>query len=127
MHLLSALLIAFQAATAPDTAHIVIVATTDVHGRVFRWDYVRDDAARRGALEEGFPGFTTRGVTVWDRARLGGRGRVRRIAEAARAAMAALERFGADLKTVLIHSGFGKSSYAPTGVGPENDAAALAA
>jgi len=48
MHLLSALLIAFQAATALDTAHIVIVATTDVHGRVFGWDYVRDAAAPGG-------------------------------------------------------------------------------
>src|SRR5260370_30147947 len=56
----------------------------------------------------------------------GGRG-VRRIAEAAPAAMAGLERLGADLKIVLIHSGFGESSYDTSGVGPENDAAALAA
>jgi len=28
---------------------------------------------------------------------------------------------------VLIHSGFGESSYDTTGIGPENDAAALAA
>src|SRR5436190_9846067 len=48
MHLLSALLIALQAVPAPDTAHIVIVATTDVHGRVFGWDYVRDAAAPGG-------------------------------------------------------------------------------
>src|SRR5258706_3647321 len=49
MHLFSALLIALQAGTAvPDTAHIVIVATTDVHGRVFGWDYVRDAAAPGG-------------------------------------------------------------------------------
>src|SRR5207245_1861289 len=33
---------------------------------------------------------------------------------------------GADVKIVLIHSGFGESSYDTTGVGPENDAAALA-
>src|SRR2546426_7507160 len=32
----------------PDTAHIVIVATTDIHGRVFGWDYVRDAAAPGG-------------------------------------------------------------------------------
>src|SRR5712691_13224700 len=49
MHLFSALLIALQAGAAPsDTAHIVIVATTDVHGRVFGWDYVRDAATPCG-------------------------------------------------------------------------------
>src|SRR5438876_12332707 len=48
MHLFSALLIALQAVSAPDTAHIVIVATTDGHGRVFGWDYVRDAAAPGG-------------------------------------------------------------------------------
>src|SRR5260370_4704072 len=31
-----------------DTAHVVIVATTDVHGRVLGWDYVRDAAAPGG-------------------------------------------------------------------------------
>src|SRR5438552_18243777 len=48
MHLLSALLLALQAVAAPDTAHIVIVATTDIHGRVMGWDYVRDAAAPGG-------------------------------------------------------------------------------
>src|SRR5437762_13053790 len=52
MHPLSAVLLAFQVTQAapagPDTAHIVIVATTDVHGRVFGWDYVRDAAAPGG-------------------------------------------------------------------------------
>src|SRR5881392_1856656 len=48
MHLVSALLIALQAVSAPDTAHVVIVATTDVHGRVFGWDYVRDAVAPGG-------------------------------------------------------------------------------
>src|SRR5213083_3200534 len=48
MHLFSALLIALQAVSAPDTAHVVIVATTDVHGRVFGWDYVRDAVAPGG-------------------------------------------------------------------------------
>src|SRR2546429_121804 len=32
----------------PDTAHLVIVATTDVHGRVLGWDYVHDVAAPGG-------------------------------------------------------------------------------
>ncbi len=27
---------------AQDTAHVVVVATTNAHGRVFHWDYVRD-------------------------------------------------------------------------------------
>src|SRR5213596_2235731 len=48
MHLFSALLLALQAVSTPDTAHIVIVATTDVHGRVFGWDYVRDAVAPGG-------------------------------------------------------------------------------
>src|SRR2546430_8457035 len=63
MHVLFALL-AFQQAAAPaapvssaasDTAHVVIVATTDVHGRVLGWDYVRDAAA---------PGGLSRAATV---------------------------------------------------------------
>jgi 2',3'-cyclic-nucleotide 2'-phosphodiesterase / 3'-nucleotidase / 5'-nucleotidase len=235
MHLFAALLIALQAATSHDTAHIVIVATTDVHGRVFGWDYVRDAAAPgglsraataletlrarypgqvvlvdagdllqgnpfatffahydkrqphpivdamnalqydvvtpgnhdfdfgvdflrraasqatyryvsanvedssggslfpktvilpRGAVKVGITGFTTPGTMLWDRAQLAaGHLRVRRIAGAAPAALARLEGEGADLKVVVIHSGFGESSYDTAGVGAENDAAALA-
>src|SRR2546426_399092 len=234
MRLLCTLLLALQ--SPPDTAHIVIVATTDVHGRVFGWDYVRDAAAPgglsraataletlrarypgqlvlvdagdllqgnpfatfygrydkrqpqpivdamnalqydvvtpgnhdfdfgldflrraaaqatyryvsanvedssgapvfpktvilpRGAVKVGITGFTTPGTMLWDRAQLAGaRVRVRRIAGAAPSALARLEGEGADLKIVLIHSGFGLSTYDTTGVGPENDAAALAA
>src|SRR5213594_4755287 len=241
MRLLS-ILLALQAPSqaarspAPDTAHIVIVATTDIHGRVLGWDYVRDAAtpgglsraataletlrARypsnlilvdagdllqgnpfatfygrydkrqpqpivdalnalqydvvtpgnhdfdfgvdflrraateatyryvsanvvddsgkalfaptvvvpRGAVKIGITGLTTPGVLLWDRAQLAVPPgvRVRRIAESAPAAVAALERAGVDLKVVLIHSGFGTSTYDTTGVGPENDAAALA-
>ncbi|OLC06274.1 MAG: hypothetical protein AUH41_13125 [Gemmatimonadetes bacterium 13_1_40CM_66_11] len=237
MRLLCTLLLALQkpVASLPDTAHIVIVATTDIHGRVLGWDYVRDAAAPgglsraataletlrarypgnlvlvdagdllqgnpfatffgrydkrqpqpivdalnvlqydavtpgnhdldfgvdllrraaaeatyryvsanvvddsgkalfapsvmvpRGAVKIGITGLTTPGVMLWDRAQLAGRVRVRRIAEAAPAALAGLDRAGVDLKLVLIHSGFGESSYDTTGVGPENDAAALAA
>ncbi|MGH7672484.1 MAG: bifunctional metallophosphatase/5'-nucleotidase, partial [Gemmatimonadales bacterium] len=232
MHLLFALLLAVQ---APDSAHVVIVATTDVHGRVRGWDYVRDAEApgglaraaamvetlraqhpgrvvlldagdllqgnpfatffasqdrrrphpvvdalnalqydvatpgnhefdfgldllqraagdatyryvsanveraggplfppvvllQRAGLRVGVTGFTTPGVMVWDRAQLAaGQVRVRRVAEAAPAALARLEREGADLKVVLIHGGLGgTSSYDTAGVGPENDAAALA-
>src|SRR5881628_125960 len=53
MRLLS-ILLALQASSqaarspAPDTAHIVIVATTDIHGRVLGWDYVRDAATPGG-------------------------------------------------------------------------------
>src|SRR5881628_3119964 len=241
MRLLS-ILLALQAPSqaarspAPDTAHIVIVATTDIHGRVLGWDYVRDASAPgglsraataletlrarypsnlilvdagdllqgnpfatffgrydkrqpqpivdalnalqfdvvtpgnhdfdfgvaflrraateatyryvsanvvddsgkalfastvvlpRGAVKIGITGFTTPGVLLWDRAQLAVPPgvRVRRIAESAPAALAALDRAGVDLKVVLIHSGFGTSSYDTTGVGPENDAAALA-
>jgi 2',3'-cyclic-nucleotide 2'-phosphodiesterase / 3'-nucleotidase / 5'-nucleotidase len=50
MHLISMLLLALQhpAAAASDTAHVVIVATTDVHGRALGWDYVKDAAAPGG-------------------------------------------------------------------------------
>jgi 2',3'-cyclic-nucleotide 2'-phosphodiesterase (5'-nucleotidase family) len=82
---------------------------------------------QRGPVRVGITGFTTPGVNVWDRRQLGGRVRVRPIAAAVPGALAALERAGVDLKLVLIHSGMGEaSSYDTTGVGPENDAAALA-
>ncbi|HVH68659.1 MAG TPA: 5'-nucleotidase C-terminal domain-containing protein [Gemmatimonadales bacterium] len=42
---------------ASDTAHVVIVATTDVHGRVLGWDYVRDAPA---------PGGLARAATALD-------------------------------------------------------------
>jgi 2',3'-cyclic-nucleotide 2'-phosphodiesterase/3'-nucleotidase/5'-nucleotidase len=52
MHLLLALLAAVQhpapAPAASDSARVVIVATTDVHGRVLGWDYVRDAPAPGG-------------------------------------------------------------------------------
>src|SRR2546426_11625694 len=53
MHVLLALLAVQQAVPPPsfpvsDTAHVVIVATTDVHGRVLGWDYVRDVAGAGG-------------------------------------------------------------------------------
>src|SRR3972149_358262 len=52
MHLALALLFAVSPLapppTAPDTAHLLIVATTDVHGRVLGWDYVRDAVAPGG-------------------------------------------------------------------------------
>ena len=35
-------------AQAPDTAHVVLVATTDVHGRATAWDYLADRAAPSG-------------------------------------------------------------------------------
>lgn len=236
MGFLFALLLASPApAQAPDTTHLVIVATTDVHGRALGWDYVRDveapgglsraatiletlrarypgrvvlvdvgdllqgnpfatffgredqrqpqpivdalnalqyDAATpgnhdfdfglpflrrargdatyryvsanvdlaaggtlfpatvvlpRAGVRVGITGFTTPGVMVWDRAQLAGQVLVRRVAEAAPAALAQLEREGAQVKVALIHAGLGGgSSYDTTGVGPENDAAALA-
>ena len=42
---------------APDTAHVVLVATTDVHGRATAWDYLAERAA---------PGGLTRVATVVD-------------------------------------------------------------
>ena len=64
MHLLLAFVAAVQQPTpAPppppptpaDSAHVVIVATTDVHGRVLGWDYVRDGVA---------PGGLSRAATI---------------------------------------------------------------
>ena len=247
MHFPLALFIALQqpsatpatsptASRAPDTAHVVIVSTTDVHGRIRGWDYVRDEAApgglsraatlletlrtrypdavvlvdagdliqgnpfatyfarqdrrhphplidalnglqydaaipgnhefnfglavlqdaardatfpyisanvtraggdsllfapfaviQRAGVRIGVTGFTTPGVMVWDRANVAGRAQVRRIAEAAPAALRRLDQAGVDFKVVLVHSGLGgTSSYDTTGVGPENDAAVLA-
>ncbi|HRZ10747.1 MAG TPA: hypothetical protein P5319_12760, partial [Gemmatimonadales bacterium] len=40
--LLTLLLLAPIAPIAQDTAHLVVVATTDVHGRATGWDYVND-------------------------------------------------------------------------------------
>jgi 2',3'-cyclic-nucleotide 2'-phosphodiesterase/3'-nucleotidase len=53
-------------AAPPDTAHLVLVASTDVHGHATDWDYVAD---------RGFPGGLTRAATVIDslRARYPGR------------------------------------------------------
>ncbi len=53
-------------AAPPDTAHLVLVATTDVHGHATEWDYLADRP---------FPGGLTRAATVIDslRARYAGR------------------------------------------------------
>jgi 2',3'-cyclic-nucleotide 2'-phosphodiesterase (5'-nucleotidase family) len=241
MHLLLALLAVQQpvppsASPVSDTVHVVIVATTDVHGRVLGWDYVRDAAASgglsraatvietlraqypeqvvlvdagdliegnlfaayfaerdsqsphpvvdalnamqydaatpgnhefdfggallaratgdatyhyvsanifkgasdtlvypphvivtRAGVKIGVTGLTTPGVMVWDRSQLGGRIRVRPIAEAAPLALRRLDLAGVDLKVVLIHSGLNEpSSYDTAGVGAENAALALA-
>src|SRR3989475_10712173 len=63
MHVLLALLAVQQAVPPPsfpvsDTAHVVIVATTDVHGRVLGWDYVRD-VAGAGGLSRAADGIET--------------------------------------------------------------------
>jgi 2',3'-cyclic-nucleotide 2'-phosphodiesterase (5'-nucleotidase family) len=64
MFRLLAALAAFAA--PPDTAHLVLVATTDVHGHATEWDFVADQP---------FPGGLTRAATVIDslRARYPGR------------------------------------------------------
>src|SRR2546426_1622174 len=241
MYLLLTVLAVQQPVSPPsspvsDTAHVVIVATTDVHGRVLGWDYVRDAAApgglsraatvvetvraqypdqvvlvdagdliegtlfagyfaerdsqrpppvvealtamqydaatpgnhefdfggavlaratgdatyhyvsanifrgasdtlvypphvvvTRAGVKIGITGLTTPGVMVWDRSQLGGRIRVRPIAEAAPLALRRLDLAGVDLKVVLIHSGLNEpSSYDTAGVGAENAALALA-
>ena len=45
-----ALVPGLRPAAAQDTAHVVIVATTDVHGHLMPWDYVQDRAAPWGLV-----------------------------------------------------------------------------
>src|SRR5437016_10196290 len=54
----------------------------------------------RGGVKIGITGFTTPGVMVWDRSQVGGRIRVRPIAEAAPPAMRRLE----DRKSTRLNS-----------------------
>jgi 2',3'-cyclic-nucleotide 2'-phosphodiesterase (5'-nucleotidase family) len=81
----------------------------------------------RAGVKIGITGLTTPGVMVWDRSQLGGRVRVRPIAEAAPLALRRLDLAGVDLKVVLVHSGLNEpSSYDTAGVGAENAALGLA-
>src|SRR5438105_4598127 len=74
----------------------------------------------RGGVKIGITGFTTPGVMVWDRSQVGGRIRVRPIAEAAPPAMRRLDLAGVDLTVVLIHSSLNKPcSYDTAGGGGE--------
>jgi 2',3'-cyclic-nucleotide 2'-phosphodiesterase (5'-nucleotidase family) len=41
-------LASLAAAQAPDSAHVVLVATADVHGRATAWDYLSDRSAPVG-------------------------------------------------------------------------------
>jgi 2',3'-cyclic-nucleotide 2'-phosphodiesterase/3'-nucleotidase/5'-nucleotidase len=112
---------------AADASYRTISANI-VTGRRDSLVFPQTVVVQRGGVRVGITGFTTPGVMLWDGHQLGGRIRVRRIADAAPGAMAALDRAGVDVKVVLIHSGLGgRSSYDTTGIGPENDAAALAA
>ena len=81
---------------------------------------------RRGPIRVAVGGFTTPGVMVWDRQQLAGKIRVTPIATAA-PAVARRMRLDADLSVMIVHSGLGPPAmYDTTGIGPENDAAALA-
>jgi len=51
------LLSAVLPAQSPDSAHLVLIATTDLHGHVTEWDYVTDAS---------YPGGLTRAATVID-------------------------------------------------------------
>lgn len=61
------LLLATLAAPPPDTTHLVLVATTDVHGRAYGWDYVSDRP---------FDGGLARVATIVDSLRAAWPGRV---------------------------------------------------
>ena len=65
--ILLAAALAAAPAPSPDSAHLVIVATTDVHGRAFAWDYTTDRP---------FPGGLTRVATVVDSLRAAWPGQV---------------------------------------------------
>ena len=53
--ILSVLLLASLAPVAQDSAHLVIVATTDVHGRATAWDYVHDRPSPGGLVRAARP------------------------------------------------------------------------
>jgi len=57
VRVLAVLLVAGAPAAAQDTAHVVVVATTDVHGRATGWDFIEGKP---------FPGGLTRAATVVD-------------------------------------------------------------
>lgn len=66
--MLVSLLLAGALALAPqDTAHVVVVSTTDVHGRAYGWDYLADRP---------FPGGLARVATVVDSLRAAHPGQV---------------------------------------------------
>jgi 2',3'-cyclic-nucleotide 2'-phosphodiesterase/3'-nucleotidase len=80
----------------------------------------------RGGVRVGIMGLTTPGVMVWSRAQMGDRLRVRRVASDAGQAVERVRAAGADLIVAVVHAGLdGPSSYDTTGIGPEDDAAAL--
>ncbi len=107
------------------SANIMVLSTREERSDVPLFS--RGVVVLRNGIRVGITGFTTPGVMVWDRANVTGRVRVEPIAQSAPAALQGLDRQGVDFKLVLIHSGLGgASSYDTTGVGPENDAAALA-
>ena len=52
--MLSTLMMLAALAGAPqDTAHVVVVATTDVHGRATAWDYVTGQPVPGGLVRAG--------------------------------------------------------------------------
>lgn len=53
--LLTLALLAAPAPPAQDTTHLVVVATTDVHGRATAWDYVRDRSYPGGLVRAARP------------------------------------------------------------------------
>ncbi len=81
---------------------------------------------QRAGVRVGITGFTTPGVEVWDGDKIKGLIRIDRIAAAAPRVLRGLAG-ESDVTIALVHSGMDEpSSYDTAGVGPENDAAALA-
>jgi 2',3'-cyclic-nucleotide 2'-phosphodiesterase/3'-nucleotidase len=81
---------------------------------------------RRGSVRVAITGVTTPGTNVWSAAAMRGHLRVGRVVESAARVLPEARR-NADVVVVLSHSGLaGRSSYDTSGVGGEDEAAALA-
>lgn len=78
----------------------------------------------RGGVKIGITGATTPGVMVWDGPRVGGKVTVRPLLESVPAVTRELRRAGADVTLLIAHAGLtGRSSYADSVAGPEDDVA----
>lgn len=110
---------AIAGSTAPFLAANIYVDGTDE----LRFPPYR--IVERGGLRVGVLGLTTPGVTIWDRANVGGQLRFDDVVESARRWLAELAEEDPDLVVVVAHAGLGPGSSYEEGVGvPEENALA---